>query len=471
MSNIKFGTDGWRAIIDKDFIPSNIAKVIQAFCDLNQASSNKVIYIGFDRRRNSKESANLVAEILAANGFKVHLSDDFCPTPCISWLVKTNKALAGIIITASHNPPQWNGIKFKESYGGAASPNYTSRIEHQIEHNDIKMRLPERTDLSQQIKSGRIELFSPDDSYAKHLKSFINIDLINKQNYKIAVDPLFGAGTNFIKKILNSNSVIQIHDAADTNFGGLNPEPIDKNLQALKKTVLENRCDIGLATDGDADRIGAYDEFGNFISSHQIFSLLLRHNITVRKLSGPIVKSVSTTILIDRICSKYNLPLITTPIGFKHISQELVAHNALMGGEESGGISLREHVHERDGVLNGLLLLEIMATHQKPISQIIKEMDQEFGKLYFARHDYRLTDDHVTAIQEKTKIRDVTTVSGVTLAHYDDTDGMRYVFEDESWLLVRTSGTEPLLRVYAEGPSQQRVEDLHAMSKDRFSLK
>lgn len=469
MSQIKFGTDGWRAIIDEEFTPENVGRVIQAFCDFKKGETNRVIYVGYDRRRASKSSAQLVAQVLASNFFVVHLSKSFCPTPCISWLVKSQKALSGVIVTASHNPPQWNGIKFKESYGGAASPAFTSQIEEHIGQNEKDSNEPVILDFDALLLEKKIIYFDPEQSYVKHLKEFVDTDAIRRAGFKIAVDPLYGAGTDFIQKTLGQE-IIQIHDQADPSFGGINPEPIAKNLSELKDSVLKNKADIGLATDGDADRIGAFDENGEFVNSHQIFSLLLRHNVGYRKLKGAIVKSISTTDLIRKICEHHHLTLIETPIGFKHISQELLKNDALMGGEESGGISLREHVHERDGVLNGLLLLEMMAVNKKSLSQLIQDMDKEFGKFYFERDDYHLTDPKMVEVKELADKKEVTEVGGIGLTRYNTMDGTKMHFEDDSWLLIRASGTEPLVRVYAEGKSLERVHELLSFAKKYFSL-
>lgn len=453
---IKFGTDGWRAIIGEDFTPENVSKLIQAFCNLEKNSKNKLIYVGYDRRAQSDTMACLAAQILTANGFEVKLSNQFCPTPCISWLVKENKGLAGIMITASHNPSQWNGVKIKQSQGGSAPVSYTKKVEEEITR--VTSFLKEET---------KIQDFDPNDTYVKHLQNFIDVKKIRSKNFCIAVDPLYGAGAGFFEKVLEQN-VVQIHDAADPNFGGLNPEPIEKNLAHLKEAVLRNKADIGLATDGDADRIGAFDEKGSFINSHQIFGLLLLHNLRHRKLTGSIVRSVSTSQLIDRICKKQGLQLIETPIGFKYIGEKLIELNALMGGEESGGISLREHVHERDGIFNGLSLLEMMAVQGKSLSQLIEDMDAEFGKFYFERQDHHLTHEKITEIREKLLRQDIKKVGKVSLIRYNLLDGCKMCFTDDSWLLVRASGTEPLLRVYAEAASFKRVSELLNFVKKDF---
>ncbi len=466
---IKFGTDGWRAITDKDFTPENIARLIQAYCDVHRADIGHTLYVGYDRRGNSEASSRLVAEILAANGFKVKLSKQFCPTPCISWMVKTNKALAGVMVTASHNPPQWNGIKFKEGYGGAASPAYTDPIEAQILKNDAEGKKPNHADFDALVKQDMIDFFDPQTTYVAHLKNFVDVALIKKSNFKIVVDPLFGAGTDYLKAVLGVD-VIQIHGEADPTFGGLNPEPIDKNLGALFNAVREHKAHVGLATDGDADRIGASDEFGNYVNAHQIFALLIKHNILNKKFSGAIVKSVSSSVVIEKICKKLNLNVIETPIGFKHICAELQKTNALMGGEESGGISLREHVHERDGVLNELLLLEMMAMEKKTLSQLLNDIDNEFGKFYYDRNDYHLNDAKIAEVKNVMARGDIGEIAGVQVIRHNNLDGFKLILADESWLLVRASGTEPLLRVYAEAPSKARVEALLGFAKSWLGL-
>ncbi len=448
---IKFGTDGWRAIIGEDFVPANIEKIIQAFCDLFCDASNKKIILGYDRRLQSPESAALTAQVLADNGFTVLLSDQYCPTPCISWMTKNNRALAGIVMTASHNPSGWNGIKFKESYGGSASPEYTKKIEQKILENSQNKRVVQ--------KRGIVASFSPKKEYVNQLRSLIDVKKIQQAGWKILNDPLFGAGTHFIKETLQM-PVEEIHTEADTKFGGLNPEPIDKNLGEMMSQMKSGQYDVGIATDGDADRIGAVDETGNFVNSHQIFALLLKHYVENKKLKGSIIKSISATHMINILCQKYGLECIETPIGFKYICPLLVKKNALMGGEESGGISFAPHVHERDGILNGLFLLELMSVKKKRLGELIAELYAEIGSFYFDRHDLHVERPLIEALESRLAADPLREIAGEKVSSINRMDGFKYILKDGSWLLMRASGTEPLLRIYSEASSPQKVNKL-----------
>lgn len=460
-SPIQFGTDGWRAVIDKEFTPQNVEAVIQAFCDvrLKADPNQKKVVLGYDRRFQSPESAVLAGVVLAGNGFTVLFSDQFCPTPCVSWMVKSTTAFAGIMITASHNPWQWNGIKFKEDYGGSAAPEYTQKIENQIVENQAQKRGVQKLPFSESTNKKLIIPFSPHKDYVHQLRSLVDISAIQKAGLKILNDPLFGAGTHFIKKALMMETG-EMHTEADIRFGGLNPEPIDKNLADLMSRMKTGEWDVGLATDGDADRIGAVDEEGNFVNSHQIFALLLKHYVENKNLRGAVIKSVSTTQMINLLCRKYGLECIETPIGFKHICKILREKNAMMGGEESGGISFAPHVHERDGILNALFLLELMAVSGKKLGELIRNLYADIGPFYFERHDLHLEKPQIELMQNKLRHTPIDTLNNMSVAETNTMDGFKYILKDSSWLLIRASGTEPLVRIYAEGGSPEKVKEL-----------
>ena len=464
MTNIKFGTDGWRAVIGEDFIPGNIMQVIQAFSDIypNLPKTGNPVYIGYDRRAQSKESAELIARVLVANNIKAVLSRQFCPTPCISWHVKTDGAAAGIMVTASHNPPKWNGIKFKENYGGAASPAYTDPIEAQIAKNASVGKKPKLANLPNPL----CETFDPHGAYVKHLKTWADLKLIKDSKFKILADPMYGAGTDFFLDFFE-DAVTQIHTEADTNFGGIQPEPIIPHVNEAIQQMRSRKYDICLITDGDADRIGAIDENGTYVTSHQIFSLLIKHIVETRKWKGRVIKSITTTQMINRLCKKYNLELTTTPVGFKYISPALNDSHVLMGGEESGGIGFPRHVCERDGILCGLLLVEMMAMRERHLSELVDELQREVGPCYYRRIDMHLDKNIIdkarAALKEKSS--GIKELCGLKVKKLDLLDGYHFLRTDDSWLLIRPSGTEPLLRTYAEARSMEEVDALLAEAK------
>jgi len=458
-STIKFGTDGWRAVIGRDYTYENVRKVIQAWCDLQSPNPQAFVLLGYDRRFSSDLFAQEAAGVLAANGIRVKMANDFCPTPCISWMTKETKALAGIMITASHNPFQWNGVKFKESYGGSASPEYCQKIEEQILKNDQTGPAPKFLPFEAAKASGFIESFNPHHEYVDQLRRMIDVESIRRAKLKIACDPLYGAGSGFFRSVLGQD-LVEIRSENNPSFGGVNPEPIEKNVGALIQTVKTRGCDIGLATDGDADRIGAVDEQGNFVDSHRIFSLLLRHLVHHKKWTGEVVTTVSTTTMINRLCEAAGLKLHETPIGFKHICAKFLEIDPLIGGEESGGIAIARHVYERDGVLSGLFLLEILALHQKPFSQILSDLQKEAGPLHFVRKDLHLSEERIGALKSRLKEAPPKALLGRPVVREHLLDGFKYFLEDGSWLLIRPSGTEPLLRLYAEAPSAEEAGKL-----------
>ena len=469
MPEIRFGTDGWRAVVGEDFTPENIADVIQAFCDLYPALPHTgwPVIVGYDRRNQSSESAELIASILLGNKIPVILSKNYCPTPAVSWMTKNKNATAGVMVTASHNPPKWNGIKFKEHTGGAASENYVRSIEEQIRKNHAQHRKPKKGELQ---KNKLLTFFDPSQEYLKTIMSYVDLPNIMRQLQKpVLVDPLYGAGTGLMKIIL-CDHVEEIHTVADPNFGGLNPEPIAPNINELLERMKSGEYTCGLILDGDADRAAVVDEHGTYITTHEFFSLLIRHAVEHKKLRGKIIKSISTTQMVNRLGKKYGLEVETVPVGFKYISPAMNEPGVLMGGEESGGYGFPFHIPERDGLFSHLLLLEHMAVTKKPLSQLVADLQKECGPMFYRRNDYHLSPEHIEKVREKFNLLNVTTCAEHKQAQHTKIDGHHFRFDDDSWLLFRASGTEPLIRIYAEAPSMKQVEVMLQEGKKHIGL-
>jgi phosphomannomutase len=460
---IHFGTDGWRAVISEDFTFDNVRRVAQAmaeyFIEIGGMGAQTVV--GFDTRFLSDRYAVEVARVLAGNNLIVHLANADAPTPAVSFAVKDMGAIGGVMITASHNPPRYNGIKLKAANGGSAPAEDTRRVEILLDKGSpFSLNI---ADLETAVAEGHIVRFDPALAYEDHLKTLIDRNLISARPGKVVVDPMFGAGRDYIRDFLVGTGwqTTQIRHDMNPGFGGIHPEPILPHLNALVEAVKESGGAFGVATDGDADRTGAVDEDGNFVSPHVIFALALRYLVEQRGLRGSVVKTVSTTLMIDRICRAYNLPLHETPVGFNHIADLMMKDDVLIGGEESGGISIRGHIPEGDGVLMGLLLLEIVAQAGVPLKDLIEDLQKRYGPHHYARKDLPLA----RPVAKKDMVQRLTegapgSIGGVKVREVRSNDGVKYLLDDDSWLLIRPSGTEPVLRVYAESPSPALVAEL-----------
>lgn len=455
--DIKFGTDGWRGIIARDFTFNNVRLVTQSICDyLKKQSADSgqrtAVIVGYDCRFLSREYANAVAAVLSGNGFKVLLSAKAVPTPAVSYNVVNRKAAGAIIITASHNPYEFNGLKFKTAQGASAHPEVTRLFEQAVLQVSI---------LQGQSNIDQIDLKK---SYLRHLESMVDIKKIRQRKLSIVIDPLFGAGQDCLEDLLAGGflKLASINNNHDPLFGGIHPEPIAVNLGPLMTAVKKNKADIGIALDGDADRIGLVDSQGVFVNSHQIFSLLLLHLIKNKKKKGAVVKTISGTCLIERICRKYNLKLHETPIGFKYIGDIMLKENVLIGGEESGGIGFSGHIPERDALLSALYILEMMAMTGQSLVGLKKELFAEFGMSCYDRIDLKLGHTHHHHINKKEfsgKIAGIV-CSLPAVKEVKDYDGVKIMFDDSSWLLLRPSGTEPVVRIYAEADNKPKVKKL-----------
>jgi len=479
---IRFGTDGWRAVISDEFTFANVRQVAQALADhvLNRQGVTRQngveraecppVVVGYDTRFLSDRYAAQVARVLAGNGITVYVSESDCPTPALSFAVKSMGASMGVMITASHNPPRYNGIKIKSRDGGAATDSETRAIEGLLSRNiqagvearQAAWRLENGELRDSHPGWGSITRFDPLPPYLSHLRTLVDFPTIAKSGVRVVSDPMYGAGRGYIRRFLEEMGceVKEIRGALNPGFGGVHPEPIAQNLAELAQTVVEGRYDIGLATDGDADRIGAVDASGQFVDPHRIFSLALRHLVEVRGLRGAVVKTVSTTQLVNRLAERYDLPLFETPVGFNHIGELMLQEDVLIGGEESGGITIRGHIPEGDGLLVGMLLLEIMATERKPLQAIVDELMRDVGCFYYRRRDRKCETLRGKELVEALMSNVPQELGSLPVVRLDNSDGVKYHLADGSWLLLRPSGTEPVLRIYVEATSATLVEQL-----------
>lgn len=462
---VKFGTDGWRAVISEEFTFANLRLVAQAIADFVRAENPKdpKVVIGFDTRFLSDRYAAEVACVMAANEISTFLARADTPTPAISYAVVNRNATAGVMITASHNPPRYNGVKLKASYGGSASGEQHRRVEEYLLKNDEMGRLPAQMPIEEAIRTERVVKFDPAWAYYEHLGTLVDLDIIHAGELRVAHDAMYGAGRRTISEMLmrTRTDVHNLRDEMNPGFGGIHPEPIAKHLSLLASVMQNSNRHAGLATDGDADRIGAMDARGQFVDPHRIFGLILRYLLQKRGLRGRVVRTVSTTRMVDRIAAEFGLPVIETPVGFNHISDLMIANNVVMGGEESGGMSIHGHIPEGDGVLMGLLLLEVMAEAHKPLHVLVDELLEAYGPAQYARTDMKLSRP-VAKEQLTLKLVDSApdSIAGVAVEEVRTSDGIKYYLTDGSWLLIRPSGTEPVLRVYAEAPNDERVRAL-----------
>jgi alpha-D-glucose phosphate-specific phosphoglucomutase len=459
---IKFGTDGWRAVISETFTFGNLRLVAQAIADfvLEENGDTPSVVIGFDTRFLSDRYAAEVARVMAANGITAWLARADTPTPAVSYAIVNKRATAGVMITASHNAPRYNGLKLKAGYGGSASPQQNRRVEQLLERNLETAQGPNLMDMEQAIREGRIIKFDPSWAYYEHLSTLVDLDIISSGELRVVADGMYGSGRGAIGEMLTRGRtrVHNIRHEMNPGFGGIHPEPIVKHLGLLMSTIQAGHWQVGLATDGDADRIGAVDANGNFVDPHRIFALVLRYLLDKRGLRGKVVRTVSTTRMIDRIAKAYDLPLVETPVGFNHIADLMIANGVVMGGEESGGMSIVGHIPEGDGVLMGLLLLEVMADARKPLHLLVEELLAEFGPAQYARTDMKLARPIAKAEMVNMLLDSAPDqIEGVAIEDIQTTDGVKYYLADGSWLLIRPSGTEPVLRVYAEAANDERV--------------
>lgn len=473
MAAIKFGTDGWREIIAREFTFENVKMVTQAIaeyiCENNMA--NRGIVIGFDNRFLSEHFAKAVAEVLCGNKIKVYMTGRATPTPVTAFAVKHFRAAGAVMLTASHNPPEYNGIKFIPEYAGPALPYITDVLEVNVNRvvtsGDYKDTSYERAK-----SDGMIIDIDPFEDYINHLKTIVNLDKIAQAGLSVIIDPMFGAGIGYLDRILIDAgcNVEVIHGHRDPLFGGSLPEPSEKVLVELRDRVLSNTANLGLAMDGDADRFGIIDSDGTFITPNQVLYLIYYHLINNRGLKGPVARSVATTHMLDRIAGHYGFQVDETPVGFKYIGESMMKRGSILGGEESGGLSIQGHIPEKDGILAAVLIAELVAEQGMPVREILREIDLRFGMLVSRRLDI-----HTTVEKKETVLQLIREMSPLQIAELEVSntlaiDGKKLVLNDGSWVLIRASGTEPLFRIYVETDSEEKLIKIQDATRELLKL-
>jgi phosphomannomutase len=457
---IKFGTDGWRGIIADDFTFDNVRRVAGAIASyvLNHEEPGRGVVVGYDTRFASQRAARVAAEVIAGAGIAIKLANDYTPTPAISLAVKNMGAAGGVVITSSHNPWNWNGVKFKGKFGGSATPAIMKVIEAEV-----------RAGAMPNGKRSSVEEIDLKRSYIEAVCSFADMKLIRKANFRFAIDSMYGSGRGVLAQIFNDHGIqhVAIRQELNPLFPGINPEPIEPHIALLQETVVKHGCHAGFAADGDADRIGAVAEDGSFVDSHKIFSVLLRWLLVRKKWPGDVVRAFNTTLMLDRIAAKYGRKLHECPIGFKYIADLMMEREIVIGGEESGGIGYSRYLPERDGILNSLLLANVMAEEGKPLGQLVADLQREFGPHHYGRRDLHIPEEVKQSAIQRARSEQTKRLGRYSVLKKEGLDGIKFFLDASSngngatpWILFRASGTEPLLRVYAEAASPELVEEI-----------
>ncbi len=457
---IKFGTDGWRGVIADDFTFENVRRVAGAIASyvLKYEEPKHGVVVGYDTRFASPRAARIVAEVIAEAGIPVKLSNDYTTTPSVSYAVKHQGAAGGVMVTSSHNPWNWNGVKFKGKFGGSATPAIMKKIEEEL-----------AAGAAPKGEKAAIEEVDFKKAYIAAVCAFVDMDLIAKTKFKFAVDAMYGSGRGVLSGIFAARDVphVAIREELNPLFPGINPEPIQPHTAMLQETVVREKCDAGLATDGDADRIGAVAEDGTFVDSHKIFCVILHWLLERKKWPGDVVRAFNTTRMLDRIAAKYGRKLHETSIGFKYVADLMMEHDILIGGEESGGIGYSRFLPERDGVLNCLLLANVMAEEGKPLGQLVADLQREFGSHYYGRRDLHIPEDVKRNAIQRARADGTQSLGKYRVLRKEHMDGAKFFLDAptngngaEAWVLFRASGTEPLLRLYTEASAPELVSEL-----------
>jgi len=458
---IRFGTEGWRAIMAEEFTSANVRLVTQAIAEHLNARRRRgqTVVVGYDTRFLSDRFAQSVAEVLAGNGLRVLLGDRAAPTCAVSRAVVSARCAAGIVVTASHNPPIYNGLKVKEAFGGSATTDTVRSIERRLGRSSAK-----RLDIAEGLKRRVVRRVDLLPDYLTGLRKFVNLGAIRRSRVRVIADPMHGAAGRTIERLLSGGRcrVETIRAEPDPRFGGQAPEPIASHLGPLSAAVRRSRADLGIANDGDADRIGIIAPNGSWLNPGQVLCLLLEHLVKVHRRGGAIVKTVSNTMMIDRMAEDLGLRLFEVPVGFKHVAQLMLDEDILIGGEESGGIGVKGYLPERDGIANGLLLLEAMAMRRQTLPAMLRDLERRYGRWHYGRRDLPVRPTQVDRLFTRLSKAPPRRMAHLSVERVNRLDGVKLMSRDESWLLFRRSGTEPIVRIYAESPSARSLQRLLA---------
>jgi alpha-D-glucose phosphate-specific phosphoglucomutase len=469
MGAIRFGTDGWRAIVADEFTVANVRIVAQAIASYTKeiGQQEQPLLVGHDTRFLGRRFALEVVSVLAGNGIRTYLLNEAAPTPAVAFGVKHFAASGAIMITASHNPPEYNGIKYIPDYAGPASPAITRQLEKWIAQIGQTGEV-QSISLEEAEAQKRLQMIVLRPHYEAHLRRMVKLDVLRQSSLQVVVDAMHGAGMGYVSGLLREAGIptVGIRETVDASFGGDLPEPSDKHLTQLKHEVRTRQATLGLANDGDADRFGVVDESGRYIPSNQVLVLLAYHLVKNRKLTGKIVRTVATTHLLDRVAVAYGLELVETPVGFKYIGEQMLMGDVLLGGEESGGASILGHIPEKDGVLINLLMAELCAWEDKPLGKILRDVHAQFGELFSTRIDIPLTGKE--ALLQAILDLPPQHVGPFAVKSILQIDGCKLLLEDGHWVLIRPSGTEPLVRIYCEATSLQALEKIKEAIRDWF---
>ncbi|HEX6305137.1 MAG TPA: phosphoglucomutase/phosphomannomutase family protein [Anaerolineales bacterium] len=458
---IKFGTDGWRGMIAEDYTFANVRRCAQGFADylLDKGHLDEWVVVGYDMRFSSENFAEATAEVLAANGLRVYLTDGATPTPVISYAVVAKNAVGAVNITASHNPASDNGFKVRDRNGGAIAPDGLADIEGRIPDSEDQVK---RQPISEALEADRVVRFDPAPEYISQINNLIDLQPIKDAGLTVLIDPMWGNGAGWFPRLLGGGQtkIMEIHNHRNPSFPEMTrPEPIPPNVDVGLQTTVERGADVLIITDGDADRVGIGDENGEFIDQLRAYALLAFYLLEVRGQRGPIVKTISTTDMLIKLGKLYDVPVYETGVGFKYVAPKMLETDALIGGEESGGYAFHGHVPERDGILAGLYFLDMMVKLDRKPSELIDLLFDKIGAHYYDRIDVRFTGDR-DARRERIENADPDTIGGFKVTDLDRTDGFKFNLEDGGWLLIRFSGTEPIIRVYTETTDKSRVQDI-----------